>query len=169
MEAIYQSLVAVNPVTLIAQIVNLFLQLYVVKIFFLDKIKAILDQRRRAADKEILDARSAHADALALKALCEENIAQAKTQADKLLTHTQKTAAARSEEIILQAQTQAARIREKATADIAREKKQAIREASEEIAGISIAIAQKVVARQLNADDQQKLIQEFLSDLGDAL
>ena len=40
MDAIYQSLVAVNPVTLIAQICNLFLQLFVVKIFFLDKIKS---------------------------------------------------------------------------------------------------------------------------------
>ena len=35
---LYQSLVTVNPVTLIAQICNLFLQMYLVKVFFLDKI-----------------------------------------------------------------------------------------------------------------------------------
>ena len=56
---LYQSLVTVNPVTLIAQICNLFIQLLVVKIFFLDKIKAILDQRREAADKQITDAENA--------------------------------------------------------------------------------------------------------------
>ena len=38
---LYQSLVTVNPVTLIGQICNLFITLAVVKIFFLDKIKAI--------------------------------------------------------------------------------------------------------------------------------
>ena len=64
---LYQSLVTVNPVTLIAQICNLFLQLLIVKIFFLDKIKAILDQRREAADKQITDAETAKAEALAIK------------------------------------------------------------------------------------------------------
>ena len=48
---LYQSLVTVNPVTLIAQICNLFIQLFFVKKFFLDKIKAILDQRREAAHR----------------------------------------------------------------------------------------------------------------------
>ena len=65
---LYQSLVTVNPVTLIAQIYNLFLQLLIVKIFFLDKIKAILDQRREAADKEITDAEAAKAEAMVIKA-----------------------------------------------------------------------------------------------------
>ena len=64
---LYQSLVTVNPVTLIAQICNLFIQLLVVKIFFLDKIKAILDQRREAADREITDAEAAKAEAMAIK------------------------------------------------------------------------------------------------------
>ena len=33
----------------------------------------------------------------------------------------------------------------------------------------SMAIAEKVVERQLNAADQQKLIDQFINDLGDAL
>ena len=32
-----------------------------------------------------------------------------------------------------------------------------------------MAIAEKVVERQLNADDQSKLINDFISSLGDAL
>ena len=37
---LYQSLVTVNPVTLIAQICNLFIQLFLAKKFFLDKVKS---------------------------------------------------------------------------------------------------------------------------------
>ena len=66
MDTLYQSLVTVNPVTLIAQICNLFIQLLVVKIVFLDKIKAILDQRREAADRQIADAEAAKAEAAAI-------------------------------------------------------------------------------------------------------
>ena len=169
MDAIYQSLVAVNPVTLIAQICNLFLQLFVVKIFFLDKIKAILDQRREAADKEITDAKAAKAEAMEIKETYEQNMREAKAQANEILVHAQKTATVRSEEIINDAQAQAARIKEKAAADIEQEKKKAINDAKDEISGISMAIAEKVVGRQLTADDQQKLINDFLDNLGDAL
>ena len=169
MDAIYQSLVAVNPVTLIAQICNLFLQLFVVKKFFLNKILAILDARREAADKENVDAKNAREEAMNIRATYEENMRQAKAEANALLQHAQKTASARSEEIISQAQAQAVQIKEKAAADIAQEKKKAINDAKDEISGISMAIAEKVVERQLNAADQQKLIDQFINDLGDAL
>ena len=58
METLYQSLVAVNPVTLIAQICNLFITLFVFKKLFWNKVLDILDQRRAAADKEITDAQN---------------------------------------------------------------------------------------------------------------
>ena len=169
MDAIYQSLVAVNPVTLIAQICNLFLQLFVVKKFFLNKVLVILDARREAADKEIVEAKNARAEAMTIKATYEENMRQAKAEANALLAHAQKTASARSEEIIGQAQLQAAQIKEKAAAEIAQEKKKAINDAKDEISGISMAIAEKVVERQINAADQMDLINKFIDDLGDAL
>jgi len=169
MDAIYQSLVAVNPLTLVAQICNLFLQLFVVKKFFLNKVLVILDARREAADKEIVDAQNAREEAMNIKATYEENMRQAKAEATALLNQAQKTASARSEEIINQAQAQAAQIKEKAAADIAQEKKKAINDAKDEISGISMAIAEKVVERQLDAADQQKLIDQFINDLGDAL
>ena len=166
---LYQSLVTVNPVTLIAQICNLFIQLFLAKKFFLDKVKSILDQRREAADREITDAQAAKAEAMTIKATYEENMRQAKAEATALLAQAQKTASARSEEIINQAQAQAVQLKEKAAADIAQEKKKALNDAKDEISGISMAIAEKVVERQLNAADQQKLIDQFINELGDVL
>ena len=150
---LYQSLVTVNPVTLIAQICNLFIQLLIVKIFFLDKIKAILDQRREAADKQIVDAQAAHAEAMAIKETYEQNMQKARVQADTILANAQKTATARSEEIIGQAQQTAAQIKQKAASDIELEKKKAINDAKNEISGIAMAIAGKVVQRELSAAD----------------
>ena len=164
---LYQSLVTVNPVTLIAQICNLFITLAVVKIFFLDKIKAILDQRREAADREITDAQAAKAEALEIKQTYEQNMKAAKAEASTILERAQKTAVSRSEEIIRQANADAVAIREKASADIAQEKKKAINEAKDEIADLSLAIAGKVVGRELSADDQKSLIDSFIEELGD--
>ena len=167
MDTLYQSLVTVNPVTLIAQICNLFIQLLVVKIFFLDKIKAILDQRREAADKQITEAETAKSEALAIRKTYEQNMLEAKATADDLLLTAQRTANSRSEEILAQAQQQAAQIKSKAAADIALEKKKALNEAKNEISDLAMAIAGKVVARELNAGDQADMIDRFIDELGD--
>ena len=167
MDTIYQSLVTVNPVTLIAQICNLFIQLLIVKIFFLDKIKAILDQRREAADKQIAEAEAAKSEAKAIKETYEQNMRVAKAKADDLLLSAQKTATLRSEEIISQAQAAAAQLKSKASADIEMEKKKAINDAKDEISGLAMAIAGKVVERELTVADQAQLIDRFLDELGD--
>ncbi len=169
METIYQSLVAVNPVTLIAQICNLFIQLFVFKKFFWDKILAILDQRREAADKEITDAQAAHAEADAIKAAYEQNMKEAKEKAEGILMNAQKTATLRGEEIISQAQQTAAQIKSKASSDIEMEKKKAINDAKNEISGLAMAIAGKVVERELSETDQTAMIDRFIEELGDGV
>ena len=166
---LYQSLVTVNTVTLIAQICNLFLQLLIVKIFFLDKIKAILDQRREAADKQITDAEAAKAEAMAIKATYEKNMAESKAKADDILMNAQRSANARSEEIISDAQRTAVAIKQKAEAEIAQEKKKVLNEAKNEISGLAMAIAGKVVERELNSADQADLIDRFINELGDGV
>lgn len=169
MNTLYQSLVTVNFVTLIGQIANLFLQLLIVKIFFLDKIKAILDARRDAADKQILDAEKAMQEASVIKQTYEENMRQAKAKADELLQSAQNTAMLRSEEILRSTQQEVSLMKARASSDIALEKKKAINDAKNEISGLALAIAGKVVERELNEQDQSQLIDRFLSDLGESL
>ena len=167
METIYQSLVAVEPLTLIANICNLFIQMLIIKKFFLDKIVAVLDQRRSAADKEITDAEKAKQEAMEMNKTYEDNMLQANAKANEILTTAQKTATERSDKIIGEAQQAAAQIKSKASADIAQEKKKAINDAKNEISGLALAIAGKVVERELADSDQAGLIDRFIDELGD--
>lgn len=166
--SVYQSLVAVEPFTLIATICNLFIQMFIVKKFFLDKIMAILDQRREAADAQITEAEQAKAEAKAIKAEYEKNMAEAKETASEIVAAAQKTATSRSEEIIGEARAQAAQIKQKAEQDIAQEKKQAVDDLKNEIGGIAMEIASKVVEREIREADHKALIDEFIQNVGEA-
>ena len=163
---LYQSLVTVNPVTLIAQICNLFLQMFLVKVFFLDKIKAILDARREAADKEITDAQAAKEEAMVIKATYEQNMLESKAKAEKILQNAQQTAVQRGEQIISDAQKTAVAMKQRAEAEIAQEKKRALNDAKNEISEIAMAIAGKVVGRELTAADHAKMVDSFIDELG---
>ena len=163
---LYQSLVTVNPVTLIAQICNLFLQMFLVKVFFLDKIKAILDARREAADKEITDAKAAKDEAMVIKATYEQNMLESKAKAEKILLNAQQNAAQRSDQIISDAHKTAVAMKQKAEAEIAQEKKRVLNDAKNEISEIAMAIAGKVVGRELTAEDHAKMVDSFIDELG---
>ena len=110
---------------------------------------------------------AAKAEAMAIKETYEKNMAESKAKADDLLMNAQRTANARSEEIIMDAQRAAVQIKQKAEADIAQEKKKAINDAKNEISEMALAIAGKVVGRELNEADQSNLIDSFIDGLGD--
>ena len=63
-----QALVTIIPWTFIAQILNLFIQLFLIKKFLFKPINEVLQKRRELADQEIREAREAKEEADGLKA-----------------------------------------------------------------------------------------------------
>ena len=123
-----QELVTIIPWTFIAQILNLFIQVYLIKRFLFKPINEVLEKRRQLADQEIKEAREAKEAADSLKVQYEEGLAGAKAEAAQIVQSAQKEAQIKADETLKQAQEHAAGIRRKAEADIAQEKKKAINE-----------------------------------------
>ena len=70
-----QALVTIIPWTFIAQILNLFIQVFLIKKFLFKPINEMLQKRRELADQEIRDARAAKEEADGLKVQYEEGLA----------------------------------------------------------------------------------------------
>lgn len=163
-----QQLVGIVPWTFVAQICNLFLQVYLVKRFLFKPINEMLEKRRAMADAEIQDAIKAKDEANAMKSEYEQNMLEAKNKANEIVMTAQKTAAVQSEQMLLEASTQAAAIKAKAESDIAQEKRKAVNEIKDEIGGMAVEIAGKVIEREICEEDHTKLIDEFISNVGEA-
>ena len=123
-----QDLVGIVPWTFIAQICNLFIQVYLIKRFLFKPINEMLEKRRQMADAQIQDAVKAKNEADAIKAEYEQNMLEAKNKANDILISAQKTAAVQSEAMLKEATSQAAAIKAKAENDIAQEKRKAVNE-----------------------------------------
>jgi F-type H+-transporting ATPase subunit b len=120
------------------------------------------------ADAQIEDAKKDRTEAAAMKAEYEKDMAEARSKASDILTNAQKTAAAQSEEILQEAAAQAAAMKEKAANDIEQEKRKAVTQIRDEIGGIAMDIAGKVIEREINEEDHRKLIDEFIANVGEA-
>lgn len=163
-----QELVTLVPWTLIAQILNLFLQAFLIKKFLFKPIREILEKRKAMADAQISEAEKAKADALTMKEEYEQNMAAAREKANDILVNAQKTAAAQSEEILAEASQQAKALRTKAENDIAQERKKAVNDIKNEIGSMAMDIAGKVIEREISEDDHRKLIDEYIQNVGEA-
>ncbi len=80
----YQSLVAFEGWTFIAQILNLFIQMYLFKKFLFKPIQNILAQRQQEVDTLYADADSAKQDAESAKAEYEGHLLTARTEAEEI-------------------------------------------------------------------------------------
>ena len=163
-----QELVGIVPWNFIATICNLFIQVYLIKRFLFKPINEMLDKRKAKADAEIQDAVKAKEEAIAMKSEYEQNMLEAKNKANEIVTNAQKTAAIQSEEMLKEASQQAAAMKAKAESDIAQEKRKAVNEVKNEIGGMAVEIAGKVVEREIKQQDHQALIDEFIQNVGDA-
>ena len=165
---LYQALITLDGWTFLAQVCNLMIQLVIFKKLLLNPVKKVIAERKAKADSQIADAAKLRTEAEAMKAEYEQNLQNARTEANQIVAAAQKTAAARSEELLGEARAQAAALKQKAEADIAQERKKAVNEVKDEIGGMAMEIASKVVEREIKEADHQDLIDEFIKNVGEA-
>ena len=165
---LYQALITLDGWTFVAQICNLMIQLVIFKKLLLNPVKKVSAERKAKADSQIADAQKLRTEAEAMKAEYEQNLQNARTEANQIVAAAQKTATARSEELLGEARAQAAALKQKAEADIAQERKKAVNEVKDEIGGMAMEIASKVVEREIREADHKDLIDEFIKNVGEA-
>jgi F-type H+-transporting ATPase subunit b len=119
------------------------------------------------------------ADSLEAARIAEDAIAHLTEEQERIISETRASqakllqeAAAERDKMIAQAQDkareEAQKIMDDARARIQEEKEAAVREVRQEVANLSIAIAEKVIRKELSTDDaQQALVDKLLNEVKD--
>jgi F-type H+-transporting ATPase subunit b len=130
-------------------------------------LMGIMQQREEHVANEITAAENSRAEA---KKLLEEQRAllkEARSEAQGLIENAKKQGDIQREEIIAVARTEAERIKESAKLEIDQQKEKAVAAIREQVASLSVLIASKVIEKELNAADQDKLINEYIQEAGE--
>jgi F-type H+-transporting ATPase subunit b len=119
-----------------------------------EKIRSDLD----AAEQARVDAQSVQSD-------YEARLADAKTEASRLIDEGRADADQVRTGLVTQAEADAAGIRERATSESAAAKAQAIADLRSEVAGIALGAAERVVQASLDAEVQGRLIDAYIDEV----
>ena len=163
----FEAFVGVNFWTALFVLLNTLTIYFVAKKFLFKPVMKIIHDRQQEIDDMYVEAQSAQDSAKALEEEYQMKLETAQQTSDRLVKEAVTRGKNREEEIIRQANREADAIREKASADIAREKKQAVNDAKNEISSLAMEIAGKVVGESLDAARQEKLVNSFLEELGE--
>ena len=163
----FESFIGINIWTALFVLLNTLLVFFVAKKFLFVPVKNMIDSRQKEIDAMYAEADAAKNQAQNMQEEYRQKLENAQQTSETMVRDAVARGQAREEEILRQANQEADAIRAKAAADIALEKKKAINEAKDEIAGLSLAIAGKVVGRELKESDQSALVDQFINELGE--
>lgn len=124
-----------------------------------------LEKREDTIAGNIADAEKAKVDAESKLAEYESKLAAANEEAAAIVAEARKDAEATGQKVVAEAQEEAQRLRERATADIESAKRVALADLANQSTDVAMALAQRVVGREVRAEDHQGLIQEMLAKL----
>ena len=162
----FQSFIGVDFWTALFALLNFLAVFFVGKHFLWGPVTKMIQDRQKEIDDMYSEADTARASAKAMEEEYQGKLSDARATSEQIVRDAVSRGQAREEEIIRQASPEARAMMDKAAADIALEKKKAINDAKDEIAGIALEIAGKVVGSQLSDADQTKLVAQFIDELG---
>ena len=163
----FENFIGFNPWTALFTLLNMVLTFLILKKLLFKPVNKMIDDRQKEIDELYASANAARKDAETMRDDYTRKLSEAKETSAQIVAEATQEANRRSDEIIRQARQDADAMRQKAGTDIALEKKKALNEVKGDISKIALDIAGKVVERELDSADQERLVEGFLREMGD--
>jgi len=164
---VFESFIGIDFWTALFILLNTLAIFLVARKYLIGPVRRLIEARQKEIDDMYENAGNAEEEALAMKEEYLKKLNDAQAASDKIVKDAVARGQKREEEIVDKASREAAQILSKAQDDIQLEKKKAVNEAKDEISDMALAIAGKVVGRELKQADQAEMIDRFIDELGD--
>ena len=133
--------------------------------FAFPRISEALDRRQHAIEESIDAAERTRTEADRLLAEYRERLAEARGQADEIVTRARRTGESTEAEIVAAARAKREEMMEQTRREIESETRRAIQQIRNEVADLTVLATEKVTRKSLTGDDQRRLVDEALSEL----
>ena len=125
-----------------------------------------LDQREQKLRDDLEAAEEARTQAKAALGEYEDELKKARAEAGEMIAKARQDAKAAAEELRANNTRELAEMKSAATSDINAAKKAAIGELHSEASNLAVAIASRILDREISTEDQDALLNESLAEMG---
>lgn len=163
-----QDVISFNLWQMLISLCNLLIIFLILKKFLYKPVRKMLAKRQKDLDDTVKETEDAKADAEADARQWAEKLSHADEESDRRIRTATDLAKSESEKILANAKADADQMVKSAKDQIALEQRAADQQMKKEIADLSTALAEKMLEREIDPKDHDRLIQSFLEDLDDS-
>jgi F-type H+-transporting ATPase subunit b len=160
-------IISINVWNILISLLNLLLIYLIIKKFLFKRVQNVMNERQSQVEKIYSDADESRNTANKMKQEYEQHLADARQEADAMIKNATQAAQRKSDEIVAEANNQASHVKQKAEAEIEQQKKQMLKDVRNEISGLAVDIASKVVEREISQKDYDGFVDEFIQNVGE--
>ena len=154
-------------INLLFTIINLLVLYLLMKKFLFKPVNAIIEKREEAIKKKFEEAETVRIQADELKMEYTLQLEQAAADATRVVDEAKEKAQVEYERIVKAADEEAEKRLQKAAKEIAEEKKKSLRVMEHEIEELVMTAATKVVGEKVSVEKNQKLYDDFITEMGE--
>ncbi|MGJ9384726.1 F0F1 ATP synthase subunit B [Salipaludibacillus sp. CF4.18] len=140
--------------------------LLVLKKFAFGPIMDMMAKREKHVADQISSAEKNREEAEKYLREQREAIQEARNEANVIVDNAKKMSNQQASEILDKARKESERLKETALVEINTEKERAVAALREQVATLSVLVASKVIEKELDDQEQERLIQETLREVG---
>lgn len=159
--------ISVNLWQILISLCNLVIMFLILKKFLFKPVEKLIAERQSEVDRRYAQADEAKAAAEADRDEWAQKMETAQSEADEIIQKAVQTAQYRQDTIVAEAKTRADGIVRAAETEARLEKERAMAEVRHEIVDVSTVLAEKLLAREVNADDHRVLVDAFIDTIGE--
>jgi F-type H+-transporting ATPase subunit b len=151
--------------TLVAQILNFLILVALLRAFCYKPVVRMLKARQDRIAESLQKADDDKAEADRLLADYKQKLAEANKKAEAIVSAAQKQADQEHEAKIQETNAQIAQMKKEAAEQIANDRARAVEQLKGEVVALSLAAAGKIIAKNIDQNDNEQLIDEFVNQL----
>lgn len=151
---------------LIWAVVNFIVLLAILYKFLYGPLLRMMEKRQKEIKQNIDRAEEMQLEAEASRNQLQEALNKARKEAQDIINNATKVGEETKTQIISEAKEAAAKLSAKVQEEIQQEKEQALADIRKEVADLAVLAAGKIISKTINADDQKKLIDEYIQGVG---
>ena len=151
--------------TLIAQILNFLVLVFVLAKFVYKPVLGIMEERKNKIASDLETAEMAKKDAEAVKAEYDAKLADARQEAQAIIENARKTAQAAHDKIMADTKVEQEQYVAAQKEIIATEKKKAMDEVRAQVISLSMIAAGKIVEQKLNSEEDKKMASKIVDSI----
>ncbi|PWW08423.1 F-type H+-transporting ATPase subunit b [Paenibacillus cellulosilyticus] len=148
------------------QLVAFLILFWLLKRYAFGPLFGIMEQRKALIQSQLDNAENSRKQASQQLEEQKQALQQARKEAHDIIEQARATSSKQADDIIGTAKSEATRLKDDAVRDIDSEKNKAIAALRGEVGGMSVAIASKIIEKQIDEKSQEQLVDQYLKEVG---